>query len=380
MPKDAVLMSETPWCSIRATSDVAEIDITGVIGFDYWEDEEDKNNTVNRLQKELKNIANLKVNKIIVNIDSMGGSVSHGLHMHDILASHKANVITRSMGMTASAATIIHQAGDTREISDNSLYLIHQAWDTVSANVNELETHLEEMKNVNTTIKNIYIKAGANAERVEELFNTDNGNGLWITAQEALDAGLADSIYEAKELSIAAMPKADVLKKLNLPEVPLNKIEMPKDKAEKTFLELLDELKAFAGSIFTKKEDGGDEPTVEIPQDVQDKLTAFEQVVADHEQENKDLKATNEALESDKVELEKNLNEKSAELQDRIKALETEVAKANAASTTVDGPEGKENADKIIVDKELEGLNKDAQKIKDYYGEPHGEVDEDPEK
>ena len=94
---------------------ISTIDIEGTIGEAWWEDSP---NTAKAMKKELKAIGELNAEEIIVNIHSLGGSVDHGLAIHDLLRENKARVTTRvTGGMSASAATIIAQAGDTREIS-----------------------------------------------------------------------------------------------------------------------------------------------------------------------------------------------------------------------------------------------------------------------
>ena len=47
-------------------NETAVIDITGVIGFDWWEEKSDKNNTYNRLQASLNAIKVLNAKEITV--------------------------------------------------------------------------------------------------------------------------------------------------------------------------------------------------------------------------------------------------------------------------------------------------------------------------
>ena len=106
----------------NSATDTAVIDIEGRIGGGFWDSDQDSKNTKEKMKKELKKIADIKAKNIVVNINSLGGDVNHGLAIHDLLAQSKAKVTTNVNGMTASVATIIAQAGNVRKISDNAFF------------------------------------------------------------------------------------------------------------------------------------------------------------------------------------------------------------------------------------------------------------------
>jgi len=199
-------------------NETAVIDINGYIGRDWWEDE-DKENTLQRIQKALKEIKELKAKTITVNIFSLGGDVHHAFAIHDALVAHSAAIITNIIGFCASAATIIAMSGDVRKMSDNSLFLIHKCMTSVwGANENDLQAKLDANKLVDERIKNLYKKVGVSSEKVEELMNEDNGYGKWITAQEAKDYGFITEI--TNEMKQVASVSADYFAKSKLPAIP----------------------------------------------------------------------------------------------------------------------------------------------------------------
>lgn len=185
------------WSKITAKENkVVEIDINGFIGFDWWASE-DEQNTKERMRSELKAIDEIKADKIIVNIDSFGGDVNHGISIHDLLKFNKAEIETRVTGMTASAATIIAQAGDTRTMSDNALYLVHNASSFAWGNKKSMEATIKDLEKVDGVMSNVYAKrSGKSAEHFENLMNESNGEGVWLDADETLDNGLIDSKFE----------------------------------------------------------------------------------------------------------------------------------------------------------------------------------------
>ena len=201
-------------------NETAVIDITGVIGFDWWEDEADKNNSFNRLQASLNEIKALKVRTIRVNIFSYGGSVHHALAIHDTLKEHSASITTNIIGLCASAATVIAMAGEKRIMSDNSLFLIHKCMGWAYGNENDLQAELDSHKMYNQRLTNIYEKVGVKAEDVNRLMNESNGQGIWITATEAKEYGFINEISQtAKKV---ASVSADIFAKTKLPKLPSN--------------------------------------------------------------------------------------------------------------------------------------------------------------
>lgn len=182
---------------------VAEVTIDGFIGEDFF-DESD--NTKQAMRNQLKQIDSIKADRIIVNISSLGGDVDHGLAIHDLLASHPSTVETNVIGMTASAATIIAQAGNVRKMSDNALYLVHKAWTIGMGNANDFEALVGDLRKLDDRIANIYSKrSGFDRDDFISLMNESNGDGIWISADEAKDYGLIDEITEPMKAAAYSM-------------------------------------------------------------------------------------------------------------------------------------------------------------------------------
>lgn len=208
-----------------AEGKIVEIDIEGPIGgsYDWWTDER-TGATKEALKQELKNIAALKGDTIIVNINSYGGDVNHGISIHDLLAANPAKKEVRINGMTASAATIIAMAGDTVKMSDNSLFLAHKCSGICWGNSNELAAQVAGMDKIDGLLANIYAKkTGKSKDDCIAQMSVNNGNGEWLTADEAKDFGFINEVFEPAKL--VASVSLETLAKYNLPAIPSNKIK-----------------------------------------------------------------------------------------------------------------------------------------------------------
>lgn len=129
---------------------------------------------------------------IIVAINSPGGSVFEGIAIYNILRVHPARIVTRVDGLAASAASFIAQAGDERVMVSGSQMMIHDAWCVSVGNADDHRAAAEFCEKQSANIAQIYAERSA-------LFDADHYAGLmasetWMSAGEAVDAGLADRV------------------------------------------------------------------------------------------------------------------------------------------------------------------------------------------
>lgn len=328
-----------------------EIDIDGVIGGSMWEDDDPSNvNTREKMKKELRYLAEMKAEKITVNINSVGGSFSHAIAIHDMLAMHKAAVTTKVFGMTASAATIIAQAGNDRQMSENALYLVHRGAAGIIAmlNQNKVREISELLKVIDNKIIDIYEKrTGKSRAELETLLDASNGDGRWLDSKEALKYGLVDTVFEP--MKTKTKPTIKQLQNFKLP-IPTNMTQEAENKS------LLDQFKAFVNETFGEKK-----PEKEEEQAVQENSQEPEQ----------EEKPVEEPV--NKVETEQVVVDNSVELQlrnelevknVRIQELETELAKLNAKSTKVVSAAGIEDKESINGDPVDLALAEDLKKFR----------------
>ncbi|KAA6307591.1 ATP-dependent Clp protease proteolytic subunit, partial [termite gut metagenome] len=206
------------------------IDIEGIIGYSEWwqfDDQEGKISTWDKFKHAIDAIKGISAAKVTVNIRSLGGNTNDALLIHDALKMLKANVTTVCFGYTASAATVIAQAATkgNRKISSNCLYLIHQCWTYAMGNIAAFEESIGMMKKTNELISELYASTcESDAEKFTELMGRNNGNGEWLTAKEALENGLVDTILQVSDT--AALDTSS-MQMFHYPEIPKDKALAP---------------------------------------------------------------------------------------------------------------------------------------------------------
>ena len=182
---------------------VCQIDIEGTIGVpEEWQFDrpEARVATYEKFRDAVRRIAEIDASEVVVNIRSTGGDVNDALLIHDALTALSAHITTRCYGYTASAATIIAQAASPgcREISANALYLIHTAVCATEGNAAELNGKLDLLRQTDARIAAVYAaRSGRPAAEFETLMAENNGNGRWLSPEEAVAAGLADVVTDA---------------------------------------------------------------------------------------------------------------------------------------------------------------------------------------
>ena len=136
-------------------------------------------------------------------INSPGGVADAGLAIYDTMQLVTPNVSTTCVGMAASAAAVVLGGGakGKRLALPNSRMLIHQASTGVQGTAADIEVGAREILRLNARIKQLLAAdTGQDAERISRDINRD----YWMSALEAREYGLIDSIVGATDASLAA--------------------------------------------------------------------------------------------------------------------------------------------------------------------------------
>lgn len=203
---------------VRNQDDTAVIDIDGFIGSDPFMEfmtGEKSPNTVESLKDQLRSI---KASKIIVNINSPGGDLNTGFVIMDLLKASSANVVTNLYGLSASAATVIWQGGNTRRISKNGFALIHRSMVGIMGyfNANSFLSLAEQLEPLDNRLVGIYEEHSASSnEEITELMDSGEGYGKFIGAETVVEMGLADEIFDPADESDDNVDRMGQVDKMN---------------------------------------------------------------------------------------------------------------------------------------------------------------------
>lgn len=178
----------------------AVIDIEGVIGVPeeaQFAEPGLRVATWERFRAACERIRSLDAAEVAVNIRSGGGDMGDALLIYDALRSLPGRVVTRCCGYAASAATVIAQAASPgcRELAPGTLYLVHRSQSSAEGTADSMCAAREMLEKTDLRIARIYASHGGGTERrYRELMDANGGRGRWLTAEEAVAAGLADSV------------------------------------------------------------------------------------------------------------------------------------------------------------------------------------------
>jgi len=128
-----------------------------------------------------------------VQINSPGGNVFDGLAIYNAIAQRPGNVTTVIDGLAASAASFIAQAGKSRVIAPGAMVMIHGAQGLCVGNEADMRETADLLAKASGNIAGIY---AAHSGRPADSWHAAMDAETWYTAQEAIDAGLADALAE----------------------------------------------------------------------------------------------------------------------------------------------------------------------------------------
>lgn len=127
--------------------------------------------------------------------NSPGGSIIDGFALFDyiqMLRRKGHHITTTTLGMAASMAGVLLQAGDVRRMGAEAVILIHEASFGAMGKTGEVEDTMELVKKLQKRIVKIF--ASRSKMSVREIERRWKRKDWWITSDEALKLGLVDEV------------------------------------------------------------------------------------------------------------------------------------------------------------------------------------------
>ena len=130
-------------------------------------------------------------------INSPGGSVTDGFAIYDTMNYIKCDVSTICMGMAASMGAFLLAAGakGKRYALPNADIMIHQPSGGAQGQASDMEIHTRHILNTRKKLNEILAaNTGQSIETIAKDTNRDN----FMTAQEALEYGIIDKVFDKR--------------------------------------------------------------------------------------------------------------------------------------------------------------------------------------
>jgi ATP-dependent Clp endopeptidase proteolytic subunit ClpP len=140
----------------------------------------------------VKDLRAVEAGTIEMHVNSPGGDVFDGIAIMNALRAHPAKVVMVVDGLAASAASFIVASGDEVVMMPHSELMIHDAWGLAIGNAEDMRTMAADLDRISDNIASIYAARGGDQGAWRALMESET----WYSAQEAVDAGLADRVAE----------------------------------------------------------------------------------------------------------------------------------------------------------------------------------------
>jgi len=126
---------------------------------------------------------------------SGGGSIVDGMALYDYITDLRASghrITTSTLGIAASMAGILLQAGDRRTMGREAWLMIHEAAFRTEGKIGEIEDTVDWIKKVQERVLMIF--ASRSSMTAEEIRAKWTRRDWWIDSDEALRLGLVDAL------------------------------------------------------------------------------------------------------------------------------------------------------------------------------------------
>jgi ATP-dependent Clp protease protease subunit len=136
---------------------------------------------------------------ILFYINSPGGVVTAGMSIYDTMQFIRPDVSTIVMGQACSMGSLLATAGapGKRLILPNARHMIHQPSGGAGGQATDMEIQVNEILKMKKNLTQIYVDHNSKGKTFEEL-SKDMERDNFMSAQEAIDYGLADEIVQKR--------------------------------------------------------------------------------------------------------------------------------------------------------------------------------------
>ena len=144
--------------------------------------------------------------RIDIRINSNGGDVFSGIAIYNAIRQSNADIRLYVDGVAASMASVIALCGKPVEMSRYARLMLHSVSGGCYGNKQEMAKCIAEIESLEDSLGEMYAqRMGMSKEEVKAQYF--DGTDHWLTAQEALQMGLIDGIYDADPVAEDSTPE-----------------------------------------------------------------------------------------------------------------------------------------------------------------------------
>lgn len=135
------------------------------------------------------------VTTIDLHINSPGGDVYEAIAIMNSLRQHDARIVTTVDGYAASSAGFIAVgASDELVVAENAEIMAHLPWAIMVGDAADMRKMADDLERIGKNIASIFVaRAGGTVDEWMQILTDET----WWSAQEAVDAGIADRVLPA---------------------------------------------------------------------------------------------------------------------------------------------------------------------------------------
>lgn len=135
---------------------------------------------------------------IFIYINSPGGIITSGMSIYDTMQFVNSDISTLCIGQACSMAAFLLASGKKKKrfCLPNARMMIHQPLGSYQGQVTDIEIHTKEILRIKNSINKLMsLHTGKSISIIEKDTNRDR----FLSAQEAIEYGLVDSIITSKK-------------------------------------------------------------------------------------------------------------------------------------------------------------------------------------
>ncbi|MEV4179934.1 head maturation protease, ClpP-related [Streptosporangium canum] len=149
----------------------------------------------------IRDLKEVTATEITLRVNSPGGDVFDGIAIHNVLRNHPATVTTHVDSLAASIASVIALAGDRIVMQPHSQMMIHDAAGMCIGNATDMHDMAAMLGRQSDNIAAVYAeRAGGTVAEWRERMRAET----WMSADEAVAAGLADEVAPRRDTDTPA--------------------------------------------------------------------------------------------------------------------------------------------------------------------------------